>query len=143
MTIPRRSRRGSQAVEFALVLPVLLTLTAGIVDYGWYYSTELTVIHAVREGARAGAAADQGDDACSIARVATVEALQASGFTTASPSNVDVEVVDAPTIGTGGRTITVTVSMPYNELWGLVTTPTNMIAAMTMRMEDEDVATCT
>jgi Flp pilus assembly protein TadG len=143
MTIPRRSRRGSQAVEFALVLPVLLTLTAGIVDYGWYYSTELTVIHAVREGARAGAAAEEDDDACTIATNATVEALNASGFTSATAGNVDVAVVDAPTIGTGGLTITVTVSMPYNELWGLVTTPTNMIASMTMRMEEEDVATCT
>ena len=87
------------------------------------------------------AAAEDGDDACAIAEGATLDALLAS-FPSATAGHVNATVVAAPTIGTGANTITVTVTMPYNELWGLVVTPTNMVAAMTMRMEDEDVATC-
>lgn len=47
-----RSPHGSVAVETALVLPLLLLLVFGLVDFGhaWYMKTELTT--ASREGAR-------------------------------------------------------------------------------------------
>lgn len=53
----RRHRRdgGAAAVEFALVLPVLLVLVIGIVNYGLWFSSSLSMRQGVREGARRAA----------------------------------------------------------------------------------------
>lgn len=47
-----KSERGQAMVEFALVLPVLLTLLCGIIDFGWIYYNQITLNNAAREGAR-------------------------------------------------------------------------------------------
>jgi Flp pilus assembly protein TadG len=47
-----RNRRGAVAVEFALVLPLLMMLVFGIIDFGRAYYTLNQVISSVREGAR-------------------------------------------------------------------------------------------
>jgi Flp pilus assembly protein TadG len=57
-TIRRRDDRGAAAVEFALVLPILVLLLFGMVTTGIAYSDHLSVTNAVREGARYGAAVD-------------------------------------------------------------------------------------
>ena len=50
---PTRRDRGAAAVEFALVLPVLLLILFGIIDFGRMLNAQLTVNEAAREGARA------------------------------------------------------------------------------------------
>lgn len=47
-----RSEKGQALVEFALVLPLLLTLLCGIIDFGWLYYNQITLNNAAREGAR-------------------------------------------------------------------------------------------
>ena len=54
MSRTTRRERGAAAVEFALLLPVLVLLVGGIVDYGRYFFTQLQLTNAAREGARAG-----------------------------------------------------------------------------------------
>ena len=44
--------RGAVAVEFALVLPVLLVLVLGIIDFGRLFSAQQTLTYAARSGAR-------------------------------------------------------------------------------------------
>ena len=44
--------RGSVAVEFALLLPVLLLLIFGIIDFGRAINAQITLTQAAREGAR-------------------------------------------------------------------------------------------
>ena len=44
--------RGAAAVEFALLLPVLLMIVFGIVDFGRAYNAQVTLTQAAREGAR-------------------------------------------------------------------------------------------
>jgi hypothetical protein len=46
--------RGTAAVELALVLPLLLTLVLGAIDWGFYFTIREIAIHAAREGAREG-----------------------------------------------------------------------------------------
>ena len=50
--------RGAAAVEFALVMPVLLSLIFGMIWTGLAYADHISVNNAIREGARYGAAAD-------------------------------------------------------------------------------------
>lgn len=49
----RRSRRGQSLVESALILPVLLTMTLGLIDVGFTFFAYIQVINSSREGARA------------------------------------------------------------------------------------------
>lgn len=50
----RENRResGQAMVEFALVLPILLLLLCGIIDFGWMFFNQLTLNNWCREGAR-------------------------------------------------------------------------------------------
>jgi hypothetical protein len=49
--VDRRRRRGQATVEFALILPVFLLLTVGIVDLARIFSTYGALIDGVREAA--------------------------------------------------------------------------------------------
>jgi Flp pilus assembly protein TadG len=44
--------RGAAAVEFALLLPVLLLIVFGIIDFGRALNAQITLTQAAREGAR-------------------------------------------------------------------------------------------
>ncbi len=48
----RRNERGAAAVEFALVLPLLVLLLAGIAELGRVFYLQATLAGAAREGAR-------------------------------------------------------------------------------------------
>ena len=48
----RRSENGQAMVEMALVLPILLLLVGGIIDFGWLFYNKLALNNAAREGAR-------------------------------------------------------------------------------------------
>lgn len=48
------SERGAELIEFAIVLPILMLLIAGIVDFGMMFRTFEAVTNAAREGARVG-----------------------------------------------------------------------------------------
>lgn len=48
-----RAERGAAAVEFAVILPVLIAITFGIVQFGFAFSVYNTMLNASREAARA------------------------------------------------------------------------------------------
>jgi Flp pilus assembly protein TadG len=50
----RRCNRegGAAAVEFALVVWVLVTLVGGIIDFGFAFNAQISLTHAAREGVR-------------------------------------------------------------------------------------------
>lgn len=45
-------RRGVALLEFALILPILLLIILGIIEFGWFEKNQLTTANATREGAR-------------------------------------------------------------------------------------------
>jgi Flp pilus assembly protein TadG len=49
---PTRGERGAAAVEFALVLPLLVALVFGLIDFGRAYNQQITLTQLAREGAR-------------------------------------------------------------------------------------------
>lgn len=44
--------RGAAVVEFAIVVPLLLTLVFGIIEFGWTFGQHLDVRHGAREASR-------------------------------------------------------------------------------------------
>jgi Flp pilus assembly protein TadG len=49
-----RSQNGASAIEFAIVLPVLVLLIAGIMEFSVFLYDQAVITNASREGARAG-----------------------------------------------------------------------------------------
>lgn len=91
--------QGSAAVEFALVLPVLMLILFGIIDLGRMLNARITLSQAAHEGARAAAIA--GDDAA-LEAVTKVMGSMASGM-------------DAPQIvGCSGGRADATVTVTYH-----------------------------
>lgn len=52
----RANERGAAAVEFGLILPVLLLLVGGIIDFGIMYNRQIVLTNAARDGVRQVAA---------------------------------------------------------------------------------------
>ena len=94
--VGRHDDRGASAVEFALLLPVLLLIVFGIVDFGRAFNAQITLTQAAREGVRTYALT--GDASQGNAR--NVEAIQGTplqgagvstsvtGCTTGSPTTL-------------------------------------------------------
>ncbi len=80
-----REERGAAVVEFALVLPFLVLLIFGLIEFGRAYSAKIELTAAVREGVRTAALAD---GACGSADLKTCveESTRnaASGLTSSS-----------------------------------------------------------
>jgi Flp pilus assembly protein TadG len=107
-----RDARGAELVEFALVLPILLFVLAGILDMGFLFNNYEVVTNAAREGARL-AAIPGWTDAAVKARVNTYitdAGLQVAGVTTTVvPVAIDVS-------GRSVNGVKVAVSYPYTYL---------------------------
>lgn len=78
-----RAERGAAAVEFALIMPILLLLVFGIISYGYMLSFRQAVSQAAAEGARAAAVAQVAADREGNALDAMNEALDSYGVTCA------------------------------------------------------------
>jgi Flp pilus assembly protein TadG len=56
-----KSERGAELIEFALIVPILVLLLAGIFDFGMMFRAYEVVTNAAREGARVGVLPGYGD----------------------------------------------------------------------------------
>ena len=99
---PRRARRGESGaalVEFALTLPLLLVVIAGIVDFAFLFQRYEVVTNAAREGARLGTTPVYAGQFDLIRAHAQSYVREGLGLTQAAvdgvvplPTNVDVSV---------------------------------------------------
>lgn len=123
----RRSEdRGAAAVEFALVVPLLLLLVFGVISYGFMLTFRQAVSQAAAEGARAAAVAPsttstgdrQARAVAAINDVLSVHGVTCSGGSLVrSGSSAGTCTVSAPATCTagGGTTATcVKVTLTYN-----------------------------
>jgi Flp pilus assembly protein TadG len=120
-----RGDSGAAAVEFALVLPLLLLLVVGMLDFGMTYNHWISLTNLAHEGARLAAVGP--------ATAGDVKTLAASyGL---DPAKVTAAVASA-TSGSLGKYWTVTVTYPYElTIPGLV--PSDGVITATARMSDE------
>jgi Flp pilus assembly protein TadG len=102
-----REDRGATAVEFAMVIPLLLVLVLGIAEFGHAFQVQGTLSAAAREGARVMAL--QNDPAA--ARTAVRNAAP-----TLDPAITDAQITvtpaRCPTTSTGTTNVRVTIDYP-------------------------------
>lgn len=80
--------RGAAAVEFALVLPLLLLIVFGIIDFGRALNAQITLTEAAREGAYLAASGYSGADVQARAQAAATD-LNGVTVTVSSPCPAD------------------------------------------------------
>lgn len=98
MRVHRRGQeeRGAAAVEFAMVLPILLLIMFGLIQYGWLFYQVQETSFAVREGARVAAVGSQNCDgvkALVVSRIpsaATTPDVSVSFTETSAPSGLSI-----------------------------------------------------
>lgn len=119
--------RGQSVLEAALVLPFLLLLVAGIVDFGGAFNQYIMVTNAAREGARYGSKFPYHERG--ILDATQQEATNFGVFLT----DGDITITPSPsTPASSGEPIRVTVTHVYNTLMGsFVGTNTITISAST------------
>jgi Flp pilus assembly protein TadG len=128
-----RSESGASAVEFALLLPVLMMILFGIIEFGLALFQQSILTNASREGARLGIV--QSIPAITTGQIdATIDNyLTAAGI---PPGNVTRVIVAG---GVTGTPVQVTLTLPYTYavLPGLTAiAPTiNLVAQTVMRHE--------
>lgn len=79
-----RAQRGAAAVEFALIMPLLLILVFGIISYGYMLSFRQAISQAAAEGARAAAVSQQTSNQVTDATRAMNDALGSYGVSCGS-----------------------------------------------------------
>ena len=106
----RLNERGAVAAEFALLLPVLLTILFGIIEFGMIMYGREVVTNASREGARAGIIQVSPKPTSGQITAIATNYLTGTGI---NPSQVTVTVT-----GAGGASPTMlTVTATYNYPW--------------------------
>ena len=112
-----RDERGAELVEFALVMPILLVVFAGIVDFGFMMQRFEVVTNAAREGARL--AVLPGYELPDVeARVDAYleDGLQAGASANATTTMVDVNIAAASGPPIQSRQVTVQYTTSYAVL---------------------------
>lgn len=117
-------QRGASAVEFAIIMPLLVVFVFGIVEFGIMYYDKAVITNACREGARAGILwGDPRPDEPEIRRViydylaANPDGTEPKMLISFAPDKVDL--IPPPTEcdpDNGVTNVTVTVKYDYNYL---------------------------
>jgi len=122
---------GMASLEFVIILPIMLILTFGVMEFGWMLTKSGEIVNAAREGARAGAREGAGGAEMQAAVNARMSAsgLGGSGYSTTVSPGVNP-----------GDPVTVQITVAYDgnlELIGfpLVPVPANLRAEATFSKE--------
>ena len=127
-------KRGITVIEMAIIFPIILLITIGLIEYGWIFLKYQQVTNAARQGARVGARVDATNTDVDNA----VDTIMAAAGISSGEYTVSIAPTDVTT-PEPGEALTVTVTVPYAniQLTGgvLVPVPTNLQSAITMAKE--------
>lgn len=149
VSLRSRRRFGGAVLETVLILPVLLYLAFGIVEFGYYFFVKHSLEGSARDGCRAfiASGATPTDISNAVSQSMSASNLSGSGYT--------ILTTDTPAGGGGtftvtsgnyascvaGDTITVTVTCTWGTAgsgyrpWGLIATSKPVVGAAVMRKE--------
>jgi Flp pilus assembly protein TadG len=116
--------RGAAAVEMALVMPILVAMIIGIIDFSRIFNGEIQLSQAAREGARIAALGTPGGFGPSDVNTRTNAALNNPAFQ-GNTSSATVNVVDSTGAVVAPNAVCtdalnfsqVTVSISYQKIW--------------------------
>lgn len=112
----RRKQHGQDAVEFALLLPLLLLIFFGVVDLGRILHVSITITNAARAGVRYGSMYP--DDLDAVLAVVKAEA-RGSGIDLSDAAIADI-LVDCPTGCDAGQPIRVEVTYQFGLIIAMI-----------------------
>jgi Flp pilus assembly protein TadG len=121
------------------VLPILLSLAFGTVEFGFYFYVKSNVQSAAREGARAAIlpGSATADVTTAVSNAMSAAGLASSGYTTAITDTNGVTV--NPATAVAGTAIKVRVQCTWGTVGlrplGLISTSKLVVGATTMRKE--------
>ena len=125
------SIRGAAAVELAVVLPLLLTLVFGIIEFGWVFMVRETLTNSSREGCRVA-----------VLQGSTEQDIRDRVAASMNPTGLSTYTVQISRSSPGNPNETVKVLIPYADvsLLGGYFGPTdfNLGATTVMRKEGAD-----
>ena len=104
LTERRRAEDGTAAVEFALILPILILIVLGIIEFGFAFNTQIALTQAAREGVRVEAL-ETGDGATTA-----LSAFIATNVGGSTPT-VSVQGCDG-----GGDDARLSLALPYEPI---------------------------
>jgi len=92
---PRWNRRGSEVLEMALVMPLLVYLIFGMVEFGYFFYLKHNLQAAAREGARTASTLNgtDGDGVAKASAFLTAANLTAGSFSISSTTSGDTVTV--------------------------------------------------
>lgn len=110
MTAYIKNNRGQALVEFALILPVLMLLIVGVMEFGLIINQYMVVTQAAREGARSAALGGSNATVTTTVKTAASQIDTSQIIVTISPSTTRVR----------GSGVTVTVQKPIKTITKLI-----------------------
>jgi len=139
-------RRGATLVEAAFVLPVLLVILLGILEFGWYARNQLTVANATREGARAASIGrTQNEVRTRVINTARPIAVTSGEISLQYSTNSGGSYTNFPSDDTtrspsqngvpAGTLLRVSIDVPHRRLINLPITPARIITQVSMVRE--------
>ena len=127
----RQSERGAVAVEFALLLPVLLLLVIGIMEFGRAYNVQISASQAGREGARY-VAVNYANPGFSAATATSMALSAAPGLPAGTTVGISYHTASGAPLGAcaAGATVTVRVVNQLTWLTGYLSIPAPAITGI-------------
>ncbi len=127
------NEQGQALVELALVLPILLLLLFGIIEYGRIMSAGLVVTHSARDAARFGAVGATDSEIIERIRTKTAATL----YDASNPTKLTINTVR--TMAGGGNDIQVDVSYAVTLYMPIISSitgnPLTVKGSSVMRLE--------
>jgi Flp pilus assembly protein TadG len=108
--VKRDSERGAVAVEFAILLPLLLMLVLGTMEFGRAYNAQITLTNAARDGVRVMAI---NNDATAAKTAAQNAAASVSSTIPAS------DIILSTTTCSTGNQVTLTIRYTLSTITGI------------------------
>ena len=128
----REGRRGAAAVEFALTLPVILSIMGGAIEFGWYFHESMHMVNAVRQGARAASMTSSDLGPQSVGVAVAQDVWTASGLPGTPSCSATLGTMSA----LPGTTVTVTCAVDYQPMMGrLIPIPQSVSKFATFQMD--------